>query len=337
MIKSKFWILGILVMFLAISFTSCKDDDEQPTPAVNEAEVLGAYLAGPDCPYGKDFVNTDMPAMIKSTDVYNQILTDPTKFYIIDIRSDVDYGTGHIEGAVNVAAGNVLAHLEGMDVSSYEKIIIVCYTGQTAGWVTSLLRLLGYNNVYDMKWGMCSWHDDYATKWKNAISNQYWLQFTTTATDKDPLGIMPSLSTGQTTGLGILEARAIAIFAEGFGAAKVTSAEVFGAPDNYYIVNYWKLTHYDVGHIPGAIQYSPKADIAFDTFLKTLPTDKTIAVYCYTGQTSAHMTAYLRLLGYDAKSLLYGCNGMMYDEMVTQGDMTVFDPTTDIHSYPSVP
>jgi rhodanese-related sulfurtransferase len=38
-------------------------------------------------------------------------------------------------------------------------------------------------------------------------------------------------------------------------------------------------------------------------------------VYCYTGQNSANLAAYLRLVGYDAKSLKFGTNGMIYDQM----------------------
>ena len=38
-------------------------------------------------------------------------------------------------------------------------------------------------------------------------------------------------------------------------------------------------------------------------------------MYCYTGQTSANMAAYLRVIGYNAKSLLFGANGMIYDDM----------------------
>ena len=57
--------------------------------------------------------------------------------------------------------------------------------------------------------------------------------------------------------------------------------------------------------------------------LKTLPTDKTIAVYCYTGQASSFMAAYLRLLGYDSKSLLYVTNGMIYDKCAEK-QLTVF-------------
>ena len=38
-------------------------------------------------------------------------------------------------------------------------------------------------------------------------------------------------------------------------------------------------------------------------------------VYCYTGQNSAPVAAYLRILGYNAKSLKFGANGMIYDDM----------------------
>jgi len=63
------------------------------------------------------------------------------------------------------------------------------------------------------------------------------------------------------------------------------------------------------------MQYTPNVDLALDEALKTLPTDKTIVVYCYTGQNSARIATYLRVLGYDAKSLKFGANGMIHDEM----------------------
>ena len=55
--------------------------------------------------------------------------------------------------------------------------------------------------------------------------------------------------------------------------------------------------------------------MALDADLKTLPTNKQVVVYCWTGQTSANLAAYLRVIGYDAKSLTYGANGMIYDKL----------------------
>ena len=120
-----------------------------------EAEILVNYLESANSPYGKYYVNTDMPAIISAEGVKTLMATQDV--YIIDIRAADAYDTAHIEGAVNVAAGEVLNHIEATDLSGYSDIVIVCYTGQTAAWVTSLCRLAGYENVSSMKWGMCSW------------------------------------------------------------------------------------------------------------------------------------------------------------------------------------
>ncbi len=50
-----------------------------------------------------------------------------------------------------------------------------------------------------------------------------------------------------------------------------------------------------------------------------------MVLYCYTGQTSAYLAGYLRTLGYDARTLLFGTNGMIFDRMVEQGVAPTFD------------
>lgn len=310
MSKIKFFLLGLL--FLGVLFTSCKKDEE----SVNETQVLVEYLESPNSPAMKDFVNTDMPTIMAATEV--QTLNATNQVYIIDIRAAADFNAGHIKNAHNVAVGDIINHIKGVNLEPYTKVAIVCYTGQTAGFAAAILRLMGYNKVFSMKWGMCAWHADFAGKWNTAVSNgnSYASQFVSTDSPKAAKGSLPELNTGKTTGQEILEARVAAVLAEGFTPASVTNATVFGALNSYYIVNYWPAAQYaDPGHIPGAIQYTPKETMKLAADLTTLPTDKTIAVYCYTGQTSAFLAAYLRLLGYDAKSILFGTNGMIYDKM----------------------
>lgn len=321
MSKIKILLLGLI--FAMFFMTAC-NDEEEATP-INESQVLTEYLESADSPYGKDYVNTDMPSIISATEV--KTLNETGQVYIIDIRSAADFALGHIENAHNVALADIVTHIEGVDLAPYTKVAVVCYTGQTAGFATSILRLLGYEKAFSMKWGMCSWHADFASRWNNAISNAYAAQFTVTPTDKAAKGSLPVLATGKTTGQEILEARVDAVLTEGFTPASVTNQTVFGNLSGYYIANYWPAAQYaDPGHIPGAIQYTPKETMKLATDLTTLPTDKPIVTYCYTGQTSAFLTAYLRLLGYDAKSLLFGANGMIYDIMSTSG-MTVWKDT----------
>jgi len=319
MIKKSYFLL--VVLFTSLFIASCEKD---PDP-INESEVLATFLESAESPLKKDYVNSDMPAIIAADEV--KTLNETNQIYIIDIRTAADFALGHIKNAKNVAVADILTHIEGVNLASYTKVAVVCYTGQTAGFATTILRLMGYDKAYAMKWGMCSWHADFAGKWNTTIAagNTYQAQFTTTASEKAVAGALPVLSTGKTTGLDILKARISAVLTEGFTPASVTSATLFGNLTGYYIVNYWPATQYaDPGHIPGAVQYTPKETIKLTADLKTLPADKPIALYCYTGQTSAALAAYLRILGYDAKSVLFGTNGMIYDKMVAK-QMTTFN------------
>lgn len=314
-LRKLYYLMLIIPLFFF--YTGCSESTE-PEVTVNEAEVLVKYLEANGNP-----VST-YPVMTKAS-VVAPAITAGANQVIIDIRSATDFAKGHIEGAVNVEHKNVLSYYEANNLKEKATVVIACYSGQTAGWVTSLLHMMGYNNVKDLKWGMSSWNDATAGAWKTHTSNALAAVLKKTATAKPAKGKLPTLNTGKKTGKDILRARVETVFAEGFGAAKISNNALSG----YHIANYWKATDYSWGHLDGAMQYSPKDAFTLAKDLKTLPADKDIAVYCYTGQTSAQVTAYLRVLGYKAKSILYGVNGMAYDTMPG----TKFKPDSDIHSY----
>jgi rhodanese-related sulfurtransferase len=62
---------------------------------------------------------------------------------------------------------------------------------------------------------------------------------------------------------------------------------------------------HDKGHIPGDVWMDAKTFFTEES-LATLPTDKQIVVYCYTGQTASQIVSVLRMMGYDAYNLLFG-------------------------------
>ena len=72
---------------------------------------------------------------------------------------------------------------------------------------------------------------------------------------------------------------------------------------------------YETGHIPGAYQFTPYSSLSMDTMLKNLPMDKTIIVYCWTGQHSSQVTFALNVMGYNALSLTYGANSLMHSDL----------------------
>ncbi len=65
------------------------------------------------------------------------------KMFIMDIRKKEDYEIGHIENAVNIFWYEVDEFLDVLPKD--EKIIVVCYSGQSAGQVVSLLKILGFD------------------------------------------------------------------------------------------------------------------------------------------------------------------------------------------------
>ncbi|MBK7105649.1 MAG: rhodanese-like domain-containing protein [Ignavibacteriae bacterium] len=321
----KLFYLLLIIPILFIN-TGCSEDDEDPV-VVNESEVLVKYL---EDDMG-DFTNTLAPVTKKAEEVNAAILANDATMYVIDIRSATDYAAGHIKGAVNVALKDIVTHYESNNLASKTTVVIACYSGQTAGYATALLRLLGYSNTFDLFLGMCSWNDATAGGWKGAISNGKAAELSTTAAVKNAAGDLPVLSTGKTTGEEILRARITEMLstADPFGDIKVSNASVFANLSGYYIANYWSETDYNWGHIPGAVQYTPKADFKLAANLKTLPTNKPVVVYCYTGTTSAFVATYLKVLGYDAKTLLYGMNALAHDTMPG----TKFDAAAHVHNY----
>ena len=148
----------LLYLFIAATFvffnTGCSDDEDPITPpvTVNETEELIKYLEGTDGGY----INNAAPAIVSATSVNTDILAG-ANIAIIDVRSATDYAAGHIQGSVNVAIADIVTYYKNNNLSAKTKVIVTCYTGQSAGLAVAALRLSGYTNVFSLKWGMCSW------------------------------------------------------------------------------------------------------------------------------------------------------------------------------------
>lgn len=311
------------------------ENTQQATASVSEVKppvVIGeeTSLLLKDLADNGDYVKSkDYPSLIKAS-IVNDNLGDKNQL-VIDLRSSKLFSDGHIKGAVNKKFEDLPLYFEtGIKPFEYDKIILVSEDGQISSFTTSLLRLMGYGNVYSMRWGMSAWNKKCADEgWLKDVSGKYEGDLETKVNETpDPSG-MPELNTGMKTGEEIASARFNKLFKEGTGSIMLTADEVFSDPQKYYIINLERKDKYEDGHIPGAVRYKPANTLGYVDEMASIPSDKTIVVYCGTGHNSSFATAYLRLLGYDARTLKCGNNSFMYDKMVKERSSLSWLPFTE--------
>lgn len=333
----KLFILLTFVSFIAVGLISCGGGAQEQTTTQDtvaaapvEFDVLAAYIES-----NGDYINSGAaPAFVEAEELYKQL---DSNVLVLDLRTPKDFADGQIKGSINIKMSELIEYAKSNDVAKYSKVVLACYTGQSASYATAIMRLLGYNNFYTLKWGMSAWTKNVAKeKWMKSISNKYAQQLDTAFVPKPAKGAYPELATGLTDAKEILEARATEILLYGFNDANVKIDDLMANPSEYFIVNYWPENLYKKGHLPGAMQYTPKSSLSRNADLATLPIDKTILVYCHTGQQAAYAAAYLNLLGYNAKLLLYGANGFMYDVMKKDPEYNNFFNDKLIKNYPTI-
>jgi rhodanese-related sulfurtransferase len=332
----KLFILLVLLPVM-IGYVGCKEKATEPSPVINEAEELVKYVESYNN-YVYDAASFVLDAAAYRTDY----LAKPTKIHTIDLRAAVDYNAKRLKGAKNVTLAGLRTHLAGVNLDNFDRIVLVCYSGQTSAYAASLMRALyplaQANKIVSLKFGMSSIDSSFAqVYWLARRGSARVAQFVKKEPPAKPAkGDLPKITTGKTAGKAILEARVDSLLAAGFSPiATISEATVYANLTNYFIMNYWPVALFrDPGAIDGAYNYDPAGKpflLAND--LKTIPTNKVSVLYCYTGQTSAYVGAYLRLIGYDVKSLLYGANSMIYDVMVAKPVINAFIPATDIKGY----
>jgi rhodanese-related sulfurtransferase len=303
----KFAAIFALLPFFVL--TSCNDDSDDPTPAPEAQDQFDDFKTY--------MVTNDMDV----TDVLDGWITSATAvhdamddYFVIDIRQEADFNNGHIAGAVNATLGNLL---EKAADANGKTIVVACYTGQTAGVAVVALRLSGYPTAKVLKWGMSSWSPLTNGSWVNnvgdvAIGDENWAGAPGEITADTPMDAPELLYEPDVTMEEILADR-VATLLDG-GLKGVANTAALANNGDYFINNYWALTdveHY--GNIKTAHRILPLT--LQDGEYAYLDGAGKVLTYCWTGQTSSMLTAYLIVMGYDAYTLTFGANGMIYSNL----------------------
>lgn len=309
--------LFLIIAVAAFSLSSCIETVEEPK--VDYYKEMTDYLTAN---------KMDLPDVIANgVTTATAVSANPGAFYIIDLRAAADFAAGHIQGAVNSTVKDVLTAAQN---AGGKPILLVCYTGQNAAYANVCLRLSGYADSKIIKWGMSAWSTQ-LDRWTANVSDQAvnHANWSTTNAIKAPVTFsLPSFTATSKEGVEILKERVKMALDKGFQNVKPVDA--LANPANYFLVNYW--TEADVnkyGHIKGAYRLNESLKLADAVGFKNLNPSAVVVPYCWTGQTSAMVSAYLTVLGYDAKGLFFGANNMIGSKL-EKNNWTIEKPKTDL-------
>lgn len=281
----------VLVVVSAMLFTSCKKENND----FDAQAALAEYLVAQNLD-----LNTIIGGFVFDTPD-NASAVD--NMYIIDIRTAAEFAQGRIQNAHRVDMANILTEAAK---AGTKQILVVCKSGQTATYAVALLRLAGYTNARALKWGMSRWNAAFDI-WTPAIDNiaQGHANWTTAAAPANLTYSAPKFTSTHTDPQSILMERVEKVLAEGYKS--VQPSAVLNNPTAYFVNNYFPEADYVAfGHVNGAVRINPL--LVGEGQVLFLDPTKEIVTYCYTGQTSGAITAYLRVLGYNATSMMWGMN-----------------------------
>ena len=88
-------------------------------------------------------------------DAYD-LIASGTDVTVLDVRSEVEFLSGHIEGAVLLPVNEIEDRAEGILVDKEAVILVICQSGNRSVTASQELANLGFTNVYNIG-GILSW------------------------------------------------------------------------------------------------------------------------------------------------------------------------------------
>lgn len=257
----------------------------EPAKANVVADAANAYFANMQADTYK----------ISETDLIKKVKANESMF-IMDIRQPDVYAKGHVKGAVNIPWGTAIS--DNLDKLPKDKpIMIYCYTGQTAGQTVALLNIAGFNAKsvhlgWDLGLAKAEGINDVTETKVNELPKSA------------PVEIKPEIKAAiekYYKGLADVDKTIYKFYKISEDEAK----KLLDAKDKgVMFLSIRRADDFAKGHIEGAVNIP--FEKGMEKKFNTLPKDKKIIVYCYTGQTAGQTVAVLKLLGYDAVSLNAG-------------------------------
>lgn len=322
----------VFIMLLVFAIGACEREQHSvygpPIQDRSNSELLVEEIKSRDSVMS----GAGFPYIIESKEVMQNI---DSNYLVVDLRSESDFSAGHIKGAVNIKLSDVADFARVSGFPMYKKVVFVCYSGQTAGHAVGALHALGYPNVYVMRWGMAGWTKKFVDRWESNIGDIAAGNYVKTASPKQVTEYkLPNIKAKRPSGKEMLEMRTQKMLYDSFADLLVDLNCIIEYKEDVHVLAYVSKELYDMGHIEGVIHVTPGTELN-EAFFKTLPTDKTIVVYSKDGHESAYFASYLKIMGYETRSIKYGMNSFMHSLLVENFPSEAFLPNK-VNNFPLV-
>lgn len=85
------------------------------------------------------------------------LLIEQKKVWLIDVREESEWSTGHIPTACYLGKGIIERDIETVIADTQAEIIVYCRGGFRSILVADTLQNMGYSNVYSLQEGLQGW------------------------------------------------------------------------------------------------------------------------------------------------------------------------------------
>jgi len=288
------YLLFVLVLALATVLAGCGGATQETVPADSAAPLAGVEQAAPaeaqmpeaaakpveqakfDLVAVVDtYLSTIPEGFLSARNIDNfKDLQAAGEVVLIDVRQPDEYSQGHFEGAINLPIRTLADNLD--KIPTDKPVVVYCASGHRAAMATSVLQILGYQNV------------------KAGPTYKDWTEA------NEPVStamVEPVVYQAPQVQPELLAATKQFLSGIPEGYLAVGDIEKFkeALANGAFLVDVREPAEYQEGHIPNAV------NIPLRTLGKNvaeIPTDKPVFVYCASGHRAALATAALQTLGY---------------------------------------
>jgi len=139
------------------------EDEGQLEEGVKQLYLVGydkveGYLKNGISSWENDGLKTSHLGVLSVQELHEKLSKQDPSFLVIDVRTDGEWKSGHIQGALHHPVGTIPAVLNQLPKD--KELVVACGTGYRASIAASILKREGFEKVTNLMGGMTAWYKE---------------------------------------------------------------------------------------------------------------------------------------------------------------------------------